>query len=589
MLVPSRLLLPVVSALLFVSAQASQGTVLDDLYFAPYDRTSDLLSDLKLAKTVTSACLEDQSNCNGFGASNPYQILWSVYNVLDLDYLNPLVDAFKAGVHVQVLIEFTQLSQPYIPTYDLFKNNSMRVAPTRYDTNKNLSHSVLETLSLVGIDTQQKTNFSDHSGIMHMKMRYFSWIDTRGERNERVVSGSMNPEDTAVYNEETLYITSQQRAVDKYKEFFNSTLFPANTEKYKNVWDPAAESNLFYSKYNEKGSTAPLHAILDAVTKESTFVALSVYCLRDLSGPTLTNGTEIRLVDAICKQRKKGVQVVVLTDKDCADGDGSFNPGDNSLTALRMNECGVPVYKCKNWGCPDQGACFTAFHHKNGVFGMPKSKTGTKIVTGTANWSGASMGGGVGKYAYFPTNVESQLFLVNDSVAFVRYLSNILYLLRKYGYQQACPYVHPNGTTITDQCHGSPKNPWNQPNWTQPDYTEILAQLTGNVKEWPVLEIDIVLDGVELKETDRIHMFVSNMDGGKSFPIRFNRRKKLWEGQIDGALMGKILKYAIYVNEKQEHAGSIIADPAFDWKQNKRRSNADIEFRTVVETISLTV
>ena len=113
---------------------------------------------------------------------------------------------------------------------------------------------------------------------MHMKMRYFSWIDTRGERNERVVSGSMNPEDTAVYNEETLYITSQQRAVDKYKEFFNSTLFPANTEKYKNVWDPAAESNLFYSKYNEKGSTAPLHAILDAVTKESTFVALSVYC-----------------------------------------------------------------------------------------------------------------------------------------------------------------------------------------------------------------------------------------------------------------------------------------------------------------------
>ena len=104
-----------------------------------------------------------------------------------------------------------------------------------------------------------------------------------------------------------------------------------------------------------------------------------------------------------------------------------------------------------------------------------------------------------------------------------------------------------------------------------------------------MLEIDIVLDGVELKETDRIHMFVSNMDGGKSFPIRFNRRKKLWEGQIDGALMGKILKYAIYVNEKQEHAGSIIADPAFDWKQNKRRSNADIEFRTVVETISLTV
>ena len=84
---------------------------------------------------------------------------------------------------------------------------------------------------------------------------------------------------------------------------------------------------------------------------------------------------------------------------------------------------------------------------------MPKSKGGTKVVTGTANWSGASMGGGVGKYAYLPTNIESHLFLANDTVAFIRYLSNILYLLRKYEYQQACPYQHPNGTTISSGGH----------------------------------------------------------------------------------------------------------------------------------------
>jgi hypothetical protein len=585
MMVAGRLLLLVTLASFCAFLPASGETVLDNLFFAPYDKTRDLLTDLTLAKTVRDACLKDKANCNGQGSSNPYQILWSVYNVLDLDYLHPLIDAYKAGVHVQVLIEFTQLSEPYIPTYDLFKNHSMRVAPSRYDTNKNLSQSVLMSLNLVGVDTQQKTNFSAGSGIMHMKMRYFAWQDEHGKRNERVVSGSMNPEDTAVFNEETLYITSNQRAIGKYKEFFNSTLFPENAAVKKNVWDPSAESNLFYSKYNSRGSTSPLEVILDAVTKETTFIALSVYCLRDLSGPTLSNGTEVRLADAICEQRKKGAEVVVLTDKDCADGDGSFNPGDSSLTALRMNECGVPVYKCKNWGCPDQGACFTAFHHKNGVFGMPNSKGGTKIVTGTANWSGASMGGGVGKYAYVPTNVESQLFLRNDSVAFVRYLSNILYLLRKYEYQQNCPYLHPNGTTITDQCHGSPRNPWNQPNWTQPSYANILKQLTGNVKEWPVLTIEIVLEGT-LKPTDKVHIFVPNMAGGKSFPI-YHNAGKIWKGKIDGARMGEILEYIVYVNGQQHRSGSFISDPAFDWARKERRSNLNIEFRTIVETIHL--
>ena len=96
MMVAGRLLLLVTLASFCAFLPASGETVLDNLFFAPYDKTRDLLTDLTLAKTVRDACLKDKANCNGQGSSNPYQILWSVYNVLDLDYLHPLIDAYTA-------------------------------------------------------------------------------------------------------------------------------------------------------------------------------------------------------------------------------------------------------------------------------------------------------------------------------------------------------------------------------------------------------------------------------------------------------------------------------------------------------------
>ena len=89
----------------------------------------------------------------------------------------------------------------------------------------------------------------------------------------------------------------------------------------------------------------------------------------------------------------------------------------------------------------------------------------------------------------------------------LRFLSNFLQNLRKYEHQQACPYnqtildVVTNKTfvrSITDQCKGSPRMPWNQPNWMQPSYETILSELHG--PGWPTNGVtwEIFVTGLEV-------------------------------------------------------------------------------------------
>ena len=107
---------------------------------------------------------------------------------------------------------------------------------------------------------------------------------------------------------------------------------------------------------------------------------MSVYALRNLED---TDG--VTLVEALCDAKKRGTAVAVITDKDQADGDGDFTSGDPTHMAYHITQCGIPVYKAKNYN-----SNYSAFHHKNAIFGLEKPV----IVTDTANWSGASMSNG---------------------------------------------------------------------------------------------------------------------------------------------------------------------------------------------------
>jgi hypothetical protein len=127
-----------------------------------------------------------------------------------------------------------------------------------------------------------------------------------------------------------------------------------------------------------------------------------------------------------------------------------------------------------------------------------------KVVTDTANWSGASMGKGVWR----PSNVESTIFLTPANIVdgttkqetSSRFLSNLLYTVRAYAYQQSCPY--PNQTAsgsrgtaaaAADQANNdsapvraqcSDQEPFHQPDWNMPDANDVVKTLT-DLPDWP--------------------------------------------------------------------------------------------------------
>ena len=177
-----------------------------DAFFAPYDgstalrghNVSALQTDLELIETVTKAAAHGNAS-----------IYFCVYNLLDPSYVQPLIAAAKAGVTVQVLMDAKNLQKPYVHTYDWFKDASLKVAPTRSTTQRDLSPDARRSLNLLGIKM---------TGLMHMKLRAFSWLASPTAHNVTrvVVSGSLNPEDGALHNEDTLIVVRDEPTIDAY-------------------------------------------------------------------------------------------------------------------------------------------------------------------------------------------------------------------------------------------------------------------------------------------------------------------------------------------------------------------------------------
>ena len=88
--------------------------------------------------------------------------------------------------------------------------------------------------------------------------------------------------------------------------------------------------------------------------------------------------------------------------------------------------------------------------------------------------------GAAGTSAAKPHNSETTVVLnstkLDGGVVGKRFLSNFMQLVRKYAYQQACPYLKP-GTKVEE--HGNCKTgmKWNQPDWVQPGANNVTAGL----------------------------------------------------------------------------------------------------------------
>ena len=111
-----------------------------------------------------------------------------------------------------------------------------------------------------------------------------------------------------------------------------------------NAYDPTRATNLMFSQAklteSTKSTAETRRVLLSLVRNETESILISVYSLRSLE-----DGEGPALVESLCAAHQRGVGVAVVTDKGQSDGEPGFAGGDDTVTALRLWQCGIPTYK----------------------------------------------------------------------------------------------------------------------------------------------------------------------------------------------------------------------------------------------------
>ena len=611
-------ILPFLLAIGLTTLVQASGDLKVDVYFSPTSPVADLQSEYALMDQVIAA---RQGNTAVPRGSMTFSIRYSVYNLLDPQITSRLCKAHAAGVYVQVLIWGPQLAQPYVPDRKTFTECGMTVAPQNV-TQADLSPEARRTTQLIPINV---------GGLMHTKMRLLEWTDAAKPEGHRVlVTGSLNPDGaSSVTNNETLLVIREApRIFGKYNDTYHTILnycgrppkagcvpLPAG-EVVENDDAPGPDGvEFFYSK--GRGALVRCR-ILDLVRTETEFIGVSVYALTDVTGFNCSSHSDAppyypkgRLVDALCDAKKRGVGVAVVTDKDESDGEPGANPftrGDPSTTAWRLRKCGIPTYKAKNYE-----SIFSAFHHKNAVFGL----TNVTVVTDTANWGSSAMG----YSAKYPAN-NSETTLVIDSsvldgnVLGMRFLSNFFADQRSYEYQQACPYhymayatgppepgpPHPVAPmTANCGCAATPTHgagllncePFHQPDWTAPGADAIVTELReAHAAAWPRVSVTLVATGVPGNAT-RVEATIGghavNLTQQAGGPDAAGR----WTAPAVELFFAQRADYVITAAGDPTKFlpdsvwGSHVPDPAYDWAgAGARRADAAIVARAYEQVVA---
>jgi len=369
--------------------------------FAPDDPVNTL--ELTLIESVITARGDDETERFEEG-DNPYRIRYAVYNLRNPFIVDALIRAEAANVDVQILIEADQLDpkKDWNTADETFIAAGFEFAPDH----RALDAAGRDTADLVGITG---------SGLMHLKARIF---ETPG--HARVLSGSMNPGDHAVHNEETLHLVNDAEVVAAYMEAFEDI---RSGSGFTNTWNDSAAVNVMFTPASGLRASTKVFEWLEA---EQEQILLMVFSLRDISAPT--GGAS--LVDLLAAKKAAGVDVYVITDRKQSDGvDADGNRlWWNDSTEDRLRAAGVPVYEATNRGTP-----FTAMHHKVAVLG----RTHIRVISDAANWTKAGLGSGTRR----AKNHESVLFIdsaaLDDNRTGRRYLAQWLRVLERYADQSA--------------------------------------------------------------------------------------------------------------------------------------------------------
>ena len=385
----------------------STGKVLET-YFAPYDDTR--APELKLLDEVISARKADTNTYTK--ENNPYKIRYAVYNISSKEVLQKLAEAHKSGVNVQVLIEDHQLNpeKTWNQGDDYLREQGFSFAE---DHNK-LDAEGQQNTELIGIKRDT---------LMHLKSRIVEYPDPEtGQTVKKLLTGSMNPGQSAIKNDENLSLITDQGVVDRYIEMYEAV---RDNGKIKNEFNEDQAINVMFTGDPVDGGPRVTDQIFKMIDQEDEAIFLSVFTLRNLTTPS----ERTSLVKKLKAAKERGVEVMVITDKKQSDGvDSAGNRRFyDDWTEDKLRDAGITVYEALNEAGP-----YNAMHAKSAIFGL----SDMKIITDTGNWTKAALGNWRDNTAQ---NEESYLFIdskkLDDNTTGLRYLGNYMHLLRKYAPQ----------------------------------------------------------------------------------------------------------------------------------------------------------
>ena len=365
--------------------------------FAPDDPVTTLELTL-IREVVQRRGADDAGYAEG---DNPFRIRYAVYNLRNPAIVEALADAADAGVDVQVLIEDGQLDPAR--TWNFADERLVERGFELVASHRDLDDAGRRSADLVGIEG---------SGLMHLKARLFDAPDFRAG-----LTGSMNPGDNAVLNEETLHLVRDPALLDRYAAAYEANL---KGQRIDNRSDDDAAVNVLFTP----GGAGPRAGakMLEWLADEDEQILLMVFSLRDVQHGGRS------LVDTLAQKARAGVPVHVITDRKQSDGvdaDGNQMFRDDP-TEDRLRAAGVHVWEATNRATP-----FTAMHHKVAVLG----RTDIRVITDAANWTFAALGSGSRR----SRNHESMLFIdsarLDDGVTGRRYIAQWLRVLERYAHQ----------------------------------------------------------------------------------------------------------------------------------------------------------
>ncbi len=243
-----------------------------DMFFPPYDcpTKTQTMIDIGMINAVTSAAKASKTKLDPNDPSNPFQIKYSVYNLYDNQYLYALIDAYKAGVFVQVLIHLAEEEAGYNNIFYTFQDCGLGVLGSKAKSQRNCTKVQLDTLNLIPIDPK--------GSLMHCKTRYYKFGGSShaiqiGDKmrtiTEAVVTGSFNPECSATKNNEYLLVLST-----------DETTTPNTIKSYLRMYDFVKHEKAGTSLKSSTDLTIPAPKDNDPIynINKALFVCYSGWC-----------------------------------------------------------------------------------------------------------------------------------------------------------------------------------------------------------------------------------------------------------------------------------------------------------------------